>query len=106
MPSLTPTVSACGGHWTAPKTRARRAVAVMLLDHAIDNSRSSTEHRPAKPLSRVPAFVLGCARPDAPTGRGAPLTLRFRRDVSMHLAKGTEKTAAAPITDRPSDLLN
>ena len=34
------------------------------------------------------------------------ITLRFCREVSMHLAKGTEKAAAAPIADRPRDLLN
>jgi hypothetical protein len=34
------------------------------------------------------------------------IILRFCRYVSIHLAKGTEKAAAAPIADRPRDLLN
>jgi hypothetical protein len=33
------TVSAGGGHRTASKTRARRAAAIMFLDHEIDNSK-------------------------------------------------------------------
>ena len=37
--SLTPTVSASGGHRTASKTMTRRAAAIMFLDHAIDNRR-------------------------------------------------------------------
>jgi len=57
-------------------------------------------------MSRVRAFVLGYVRLAALTVRGAPLTLGSRRDVSMHLAKCTEKAAAALITDRPRDLLN
>jgi hypothetical protein len=46
--SLTPTASASGGATVLPsKTRAHRAAAIMILDHAIDNSMSSVEHRRA-----------------------------------------------------------
>jgi hypothetical protein len=39
-------LSQCG-HWPAAKIRAHRAAAIMFLDHAIDNSRSWFEYRPA-----------------------------------------------------------
>lgn len=34
------------------------------------------------------------------------ITVKVCRDPSMHLAKGKQKAAAAPITDRPRDLFN
>jgi hypothetical protein len=42
-----PIISANGGHWPAAKIRTHRAAAIMFLDHAIDNSRSWFEYRPA-----------------------------------------------------------
>jgi hypothetical protein len=56
-PSLAQTNSASDGHWIALKAMTRCTATLMFLDHAIDNSRSSAEHRHNDPESVVKSIV-------------------------------------------------
>jgi hypothetical protein len=60
-------------------------------------------HRPQFGRDRIAAALPAAA---VSSVRALSIALRFRRDVSVHLAKGAEKAAAALITDRKRDLLN
>jgi len=77
----------------------------MSFDYLSDNHFSWTFNSDA--IATAAPACYGCRRHLAVSSIGVlPITLRFGRYASMHLAKGTEKAAAAPITDRPRDLLN
>lgn len=78
--------------------------------YQLDDSRSERITNPALIQTRSHRGGLaccGCRHHLAVSSIGVlSITLRFCRDASMHLAKGTEKATVAPITDRPRDLLN